>query len=219
MWSGLESWPLCARMTQLIRYLKHWQWLQKNWLSCFFGGLRDGLSTRLSFRHVTFSLVLMFGMTLDESIVLQRRCTLSGAHILSFSFLSTLQPLQLAELQLCTSQDQRTPSISQIHLCSDWITPQSSAPPTPTALPPTLPPAAPTVASTQRPWTHSYTSTHTHKIEILTAPQTPTNIFVQVSSENQGIWLNSGDLKWIISNSASQKYPNDLIIYFHINVT
>lgn len=58
-----------------------------------------------------FSPVLTFGMILVESIVLQRRCIFSGGHILSFSFLSTLfstlHPLQLGELQLCTSQDQR----------------------------------------------------------------------------------------------------------------
>lgn len=64
-----------------------------------------------------FSPVLTFGMILVKSIVLQRRCIFSGGHILSFSFLSTLfstlHPLQLGELQLCTSQDQRLPLLAK----------------------------------------------------------------------------------------------------------
>lgn len=58
-----------------------------------------------------FSLVLTFGVIPVKSTVLQQRCLSSGGHVLPFSVLrslfTTLHPLQLVELQLCTSQDQR----------------------------------------------------------------------------------------------------------------
>lgn len=87
----------------LSHILKHWRWLCLGGLIelpffCW-GGIR-----RLSWCATSWPDINVW----HDSC---RGCIFPGGHILSFSFLSalfsTLHPLQLAELQLCTSQDQR----------------------------------------------------------------------------------------------------------------
>lgn len=78
--------------------------LYKNWLRCFYRLQEWALSyatTGLSFMRV---LILMCPRRVS---IVPAEMRFSGGHILSFIFLSTLHPLQLVELQLCTSQDQR----------------------------------------------------------------------------------------------------------------
>ncbi len=116
-------------------------------------------------------------MILIKSIVLQRRCIFSGGHILSFSFLSALlstpHPLQLGELQLCTSQDQRLLLLAKsicvaieslLNLLFRFF-PALTAPNTQTH-----PYHAFTSASS--PHTHTHTHTHTQAPFFLTATQT-----------------------------------------------
>lgn len=89
---------------EIITQSCYWSWEYERWgTMCFCMTCFPGVGP--------FPAVLTCVMVHVESVVLQQRCIFSGGHILSFSLLSTLfstlHPLQLGELQLCTSQDQR----------------------------------------------------------------------------------------------------------------
>lgn len=68
------------------------------------------------FKRFPFPWTQTFATSHASPAVMQQRCIFSGGHILSFSLstlFSTLHPLQLGGLQLCTSQDQRLPLLAK----------------------------------------------------------------------------------------------------------
>lgn len=96
-------------MAHFIRYLKHWKLLHKAAIEA--ENMNAEVPCASAWPVFQAWVLLTCVMVHVESVVLQQRCIFSWGHILSFSLLSTLfstlHPLQLGELQLCTSQDQR----------------------------------------------------------------------------------------------------------------